>query len=82
MVALVPDERVMGLKVDFNPDQGSRDGLYIGLKLEAGELVDLIQDCLAHFGDVDDLADLLRIHVIKVVPLELRLLLDLARNVF
>ena len=43
--------------------------------------MDLVQDGLAHLGEANYLADLLCIHVVEVMPLELRLLLDLPGNV-
>ena len=81
VVALIPDEGWVGSKVQLNTDQSPRDGLHVGFKLEAWELVDLIQDILAHLWEVHDLAYLLSIHVVEVVPLKLRLFLDLSRNV-
>lgn len=43
--------------------------------------MNLIQNCLAHLREVDDLTDLLSIHVVEMVPLKLSLFLDLASNV-
>lgn len=81
MVSLVPDERSMGSKIKLNPYQGASDWLDVGFKLEARKLVDLIQDSLTHLGEADNVTNLMGIHVVKVVPLELGLLLNLASNV-
>ena len=41
----------------------------------------LIQNGFAHFWEVDDLSNLLRVHVVKVLPLELGFLFNFACNV-
>ena len=42
--------------------------------------MNLIKNCLTHLREVYDLAYLLSIHIIKVMPLELSFLLNLAGN--
>ena len=43
--------------------------------------MDLIQNRLAHLWEVDNISNLVRSHVIEVMPLELRLLFNLASDV-
>jgi len=42
-------------------------------ELEARELVDEAVDRLAHLGEADELADLLRLQVVEALPLEVLL---------
>jgi len=81
VVALIPHELLVGAHVKLNTHQGASDGLYVSLKLKPGQLVDLVENGLAHLGEVDHLTNLLRIHIVEVVPLELRFFLYLASDV-
>ena len=81
VVSLVPNEGSMGSEIKLNPYQGASDWLDVGFKLESGELMDLIQDCLAHLWEADNVTNLMSIHVVEVMPLELGFLLNLASNV-
>ena len=81
VIPLVPYERGVGAEVQLYPYQGACDRKDVGFKLEAGELVDLVKNCLAHLWEVDDFTDLLRVHIIEVVPLELSLFLDLTSDI-
>lgn len=79
VVAHVPSECCVSLQVKFNSHQSSRDRLDISLELEPRELVDLIEDDFAHLREVDNLSDLLSVHIIEMMPLELSFLLNLSR---
>ena len=71
----------MCLQIKLDPDQGASKWLYISFQLKARELMYLIQNGFAHFWKVDDLSNLLCVHVVKVLPLELGFLFNLACNV-
>ena len=71
----------MCLDIQLNADQSASDGLNIRLELKSGKLVNLVQDCLSHLRMVYDLSNLLGIHVVKMMPLELSLLLNLTGNI-
>ena len=81
MIALIPDKISMSSQVYFYLDKCSSQRLHICLKLEAWELMDLIKHSLAHFWEVDDLTNLLRTHLVEVMPLELGLLFDFASDI-
>ncbi len=82
MVSLIPDERRVSSQVKFDSNQGPCNWLHIGFKLKAREFVDLVKNGLAHFREVDDLTDLLSIHIVEVMPLKLGLLLYLSSYIF
>lgn len=65
---------------EFDFDDTSGDGLNVCLEFESRELMHEFVDDLAHLGELDDFSDLLRTHVIEVLPGELFLLLDLPEN--
>lgn len=81
MVPLVPYKRLMRSDVKLDTNQSARDGLNVSFKLKAWQLMDLVQDGLAHLWIVDNFANLLSVHVVEVMPLELRLLFDFAGDI-
>jgi len=69
-------------QVKLNSYEGSCEWLDVGFEFKSRELVDLVENNFAHFGEADNLAELLSRHVIKVVPLELGFLLNLTGYIF
>mmetsp|Transcript_20226 Transcript_20226/g.41320 ORF Transcript_20226/g.41320 Transcript_20226/m.41320 type:complete len:682 (-) Transcript_20226:1713-3758(-) len=76
----------LGLKLEVGRDgqlhaqYGTCDGLHVRGELEPRELVDEAVDGLAHLGEADELADLLRLQVVEALPLEV-FLLDLLDDI-
>ena len=70
----------VGRDRERHAQHGARDGLHVRGELEPRELVDEAVDGLAHLGEADELADLLRLQVVEALPLEV-LLLDLLDDV-
>ena len=81
MQSLIPHEVRMGPQVDFDLHKGSCQRLHVCFKLKAWEPVDLIQHSLAHLREINNLANLLGTHLIKVMPLELCLFLYFTSDV-
>ena len=82
MIPLVPHERLMSPQINFYSYQTPSDRLYVSVvKLKTRELVNLVKYGLAHLRKVDDVTDLVSCHVVKMMPLELRLLFDPSRDV-
>ena len=65
---------------ELDPQDGARDRLDVCRQVEAGELVDIAVDELAHLWESDELADLLRLEIVEALPREV-LLLDLLDDV-
>ena len=78
----VPREWSVRLQIKLNSYKRPSYWLNVCLKFKSRELVYLIQDNLAHLREAYYLSDLLRVHIIKVVPLELSLLFNFTRNFF
>lgn len=78
MISLVPGERGMSFKVQLDSDECSSHWLNVSFQLKTWEFMNLIENYFTHFREANYFTDLLRIHVVKVMPLELRFLFDLA----
>ncbi len=66
----------------FYLDDTPSDGLNVCFELKSGELMYELVNDLAHLGELDNLADLLRTHVVEVLPGKLFLLLNFAEYFF
>mmetsp|Transcript_6109 Transcript_6109/g.13307 ORF Transcript_6109/g.13307 Transcript_6109/m.13307 type:complete len:274 (+) Transcript_6109:2928-3749(+) len=73
-------ELEVGRDRELNAQDGARDGLHVRGKLEPRELVNEAVDRLAHLGEADQLANLLRLKVVEALPRKV-LSLDLLDNV-
>lgn len=80
MVANIPSELVMCLEIEFNANESPRHWLHIRFQLKTWELVDLVQNSLSQLWKPDYFSDLLGVHLIKVMPLELCFLFNLSSN--
>ena len=78
MVSLIPHKRIVRLHIQLDPHQGARDRHYVSFEFETWKFVDLVQNSFTHLRVVDDLADLLGVHVVEMVPLKLCFLFDFA----
>jgi hypothetical protein len=80
VILRIPSEILGAPQFQLDPQHGPRDWLNVGFELKPGKFVDVGLDSAAHFRHAHDLAELLRRHFVKVLPLKLSLLLKLPDN--